>query len=95
MGVGQQLLDACLENANMHSLDTYLDSTPVGRPLYEANGFSYIKENTSAPINNNTNSDGWEANGRQGWALYFLAYVPPDSSPLDGWLKYSWGPPMW
>lgn len=60
MGVGQQLLDACLEHANMHSLDTFLDSTPVGRPLYEANDFHYIQENTSAPINNCADSDGWK-----------------------------------
>lgn len=34
-----------LEKADELGLDIFLDSTPHGRPLYEANGFSYVHEN--------------------------------------------------
>lgn len=48
-GVGQQLLDWGLEQADKLKLGIYLDSTAPGRPLYEANGFSYIQEHHIRP----------------------------------------------
>ncbi|KAI5861912.1 hypothetical protein GGS23DRAFT_611052 [Durotheca rogersii] len=48
-GVGQQLLDWGLREADAAGLEVFLDSTPYGRPLYEANGFVYIEENINVP----------------------------------------------
>lgn len=42
-------MDWGLAKAKELGFDFYLDSTPYGRPLYEANGFSYIEENTNHP----------------------------------------------
>ncbi|KAK8014811.1 hypothetical protein PG990_008107 [Apiospora arundinis] len=38
-GVGQQFMNWGMKKADELGFDFYLDSTPYGRPLYEANGF--------------------------------------------------------
>lgn len=48
-GVGQQLLNWGMEKADDLRLEIFLDSTSPGRPLYEANGFSYLQENHIRP----------------------------------------------
>lgn len=42
-------MDWGLVKAKELGYDFYLDSTPYGRPLYEANGFSYLVENINHP----------------------------------------------
>lgn len=46
-GVGQQLLNWGIEQADELRLDIFLDSTSPGRPLYEVNGFSYLQKNNT------------------------------------------------
>ncbi|TQS33217.1 hypothetical protein Golomagni_06446 [Golovinomyces magnicellulatus] len=75
-GVGQQLMDACLANAEEHGLDTYLDSTPVGRPFYEVNGFQYIQENTTAPQNNSPDAEWKEMDDKVGPFTFWLMLKP-------------------
>ncbi|KAI3390600.1 hypothetical protein diail_9101 [Diaporthe ilicicola] len=58
-GVGQQFMDWGLEKAKVLGYDFYLDSTPYGRPLYEANGFSYIEENINHPQIDSPD-EGWK-----------------------------------
>ncbi|KAI0116288.1 acyl-CoA N-acyltransferase [Nemania sp. FL0031] len=58
-GVGQQLMDWGVKKSNEMRLDIYLDSTPHGRPLYEANGFEYIEKNINVPTTENPD-DAWK-----------------------------------
>lgn len=43
-GISQQLISWGLEHADRLCLDIFPDSTPPGRPLYEANDFTYVQE---------------------------------------------------
>ena len=52
-------MDWGLTKAKELGYDFYLDSTPYGRPLYEANGFSYIEENINHP-QTDWPDDGWK-----------------------------------
>lgn len=52
-------MDWGLAKAEELGFDFYLDSTPYGLPLYEANGFSYLEENVNHPKTNNPN-EGWK-----------------------------------
>lgn len=76
MGVGRQLMDACLDNAKAHSLDTYLDSTPVGRSFYETLGFDYIQENTSAPQTENPDLEWKQMDEKVGPFTFWLMVRP-------------------
>ncbi|KAK7738453.1 hypothetical protein SLS53_005972 [Cytospora paraplurivora] len=58
-GVGQQFMDWGLKKADELQYDFYLDSTPYGRPLYEANGFIYLKENVNHPETDNPD-EAWK-----------------------------------
>jgi len=57
--VGQQFMDWGLAKAEELGFDFYLDSTPYGRPLYEANGFSYLEENINHPKMDNPD-EAWK-----------------------------------
>ncbi|CAJ2500591.1 Uu.00g034440.m01.CDS01 [Anthostomella pinea] len=48
-GVGQQFMDWGIKEADKLGSEFFLDSTPYGRPLYEANGFVYVEENVNVP----------------------------------------------
>jgi len=52
-------MDWGIKTADKKNLDFYLDSTPYGRPLYEANGFNYIEENVNVPVIENPD-EKWE-----------------------------------
>lgn len=58
-GVGQQFMDWGLKKADELQYDFYLDSTPHGRPLYEVNGFFYLKENVNHPTTDNPD-EAWK-----------------------------------
>ncbi|PSN60878.1 hypothetical protein BS50DRAFT_625569 [Corynespora cassiicola Philippines] len=50
-GVGKTFMDWGKAKADELALDFCLDSTPYGRPLYEANDFVYVYENVNSPKN--------------------------------------------
>lgn len=75
-GVGQQFIDRGLEKAQELGLDFYLDSTPYGRPLYEANGFSYLEENINHP-ETDTPDEGWkDVEEKVGPFTFWLMWKP-------------------
>ena len=41
-GIGSKLLKWGLEKADQDNLETYLSASPLGRPLYEKNGFNLL-----------------------------------------------------
>ncbi|KAI0389590.1 acyl-CoA N-acyltransferase [Xylariaceae sp. FL0594] len=52
-GVGQQFMTWGIDKVNEKGFDFYLDATPVGRQLYEANGFEIIEEIVNIPVTEN------------------------------------------
>lgn len=75
-GVGQQFMDWGLAKAQDLGFDFYLDSTPYGRPLYEANGFSYLEENINHPTTD-TPDEAWkDVEEKVGPFTFWLMWKP-------------------
>jgi len=76
-GVGQQFMDWGLKKADELGFDFYLDSTPYGRLLYEANGFRYIEENVNIPVAEGTTDEKWkEMEEKVGPFTFWLMWRP-------------------
>ncbi|TGJ78981.1 hypothetical protein E0Z10_g9780 [Xylaria hypoxylon] len=75
-GVGQQFMDWGLKKADDTGVDFYLDSTPYGRPLYEANGFTYIEENINIPTTENPDEKWKEIENKVGPFTFWLMWRP-------------------
>ncbi|KAJ8067125.1 hypothetical protein OCU04_004500 [Sclerotinia nivalis] len=48
-GVGQQFMNWGMKKADELGYEFFLEATPYGRPLYEANGFVYVEEYVNHP----------------------------------------------
>ncbi|GAW13466.1 hypothetical protein ANO14919_028520 [Xylariales sp. No.14919] len=75
-GVGQQFMDWGIKKADEKGVDFYLDSTPYGRPLYEANGFAYIEENINIPTTENPDEKWKEVENKVGPFTFWLMWRP-------------------
>ncbi|KAJ0115044.1 hypothetical protein J7T55_001452 [Diaporthe amygdali] len=75
-GVGQLFMDWGFEKAEELGFDFYLDSTPYGRPLYEANGFSYIEENINHPQTDSPDEAWKEVEEKVGPFTFWLMWKP-------------------
>lgn len=51
-------MDRVMEKADELALEIFLDATPPGKPLYEANGFVCVEENVTAPTTDHPD-DKW------------------------------------
>ncbi|POS72410.1 hypothetical protein DHEL01_v209191 [Diaporthe helianthi] len=69
--VGKQLLNWGMEQADKLGLEVYLDSTGPGRPLYEANGFSYIQEHHIRPRKENPDREWQELEQKVGPIVFW------------------------
>ncbi|KAK7976271.1 ribosome biogenesis protein S.t1.c1 [Apiospora arundinis] len=74
-GVGHQFMNWGMKKADELGFDFYLDSTPSGRPLYEANGFRYLEENVNIPVVERIPGEKWKE-------------VEEKVSPLTFWLMW-------
>ncbi|KAI1361536.1 acyl-CoA N-acyltransferase [Xylaria arbuscula] len=79
-GVGQQFMDWGIKKADEMGVDFYLDSTPYGRPLYEANGFTYIEENVNIPKSDSPDEKWKEIEKKVGPFTFWLMVRPFGSS---------------
>lgn len=48
-GIAQQFLDWGMRKSDEMGIEFFLDATPVGKPLYDKNGFVCVKENVIIP----------------------------------------------
>lgn len=69
-------MDAGLAKADALGLDTFLDSTPPGRPLYEKNDFIYVQENPNIPHNDNPDEKWKEMEEKVGPFTFWLMRRP-------------------
>jgi len=80
MGVGQKFMNWGIEKSDETGLDFYLDSTPHGRPLYEANGFEYIEENVNIPTTDDPDSQWKEVADKVGPFTFWLMWRPSEKA---------------
>ncbi|KAI0444452.1 acyl-CoA N-acyltransferase [Xylaria telfairii] len=82
-GVGQQFLDWGIKKSYETNMDIFLDSTPYGRPLYEANGFEYIEENLTKPETENPDDSWREIQEKVGPFTFWLMRRPVGGRPPE------------
>ncbi|KAI0156511.1 acyl-CoA N-acyltransferase [Xylariaceae sp. FL1272] len=58
-GIGQKIMEWGFRQADDLGLDIFLDATPVGKPLYDRNGFVSVEENVT-DIAANGFDDQWD-----------------------------------
>ncbi|KAI0469303.1 acyl-CoA N-acyltransferase [Xylaria cf. heliscus] len=75
-GVGQQFMNWGMKKADELGFDFYLDSTPYGRPLYEANKFFNIPENVNIPTMDNPDKKWREIEDKVGPFTFWLMWRP-------------------
>ncbi|KAK5625797.1 hypothetical protein RRF57_001513 [Xylaria bambusicola] len=69
-------MDWGIKKADEKEFDFYLDSTPYGRPLYEANGFTYLEENINIPKTENPDEKWKEIEDKVGPFTFWLMVRP-------------------
>lgn len=76
-GIGQKFMNWGMAKADEMGVEMFLDSTPMGKPLYEANGFIELEKNVIIPRTNNPD-DAWKATEKKiGHSTWFLMWRPP------------------
>ncbi|KAI1386436.1 uncharacterized protein F4822DRAFT_316442 [Hypoxylon trugodes] len=58
-GVAQQFMNWGIAKADELGVEMFLDSTEIGRPFYEANGFIYVEKNVIRP-QTDTPDEAWK-----------------------------------
>jgi GNAT superfamily N-acetyltransferase len=83
-GIGQQFMNWGKKKADEMNVDLYLDSTPYGRPLYEANGFEYIEENVNIPVTDNPDASWKQIEEKVGPFTFWLMRRPVNGKSQEG-----------
>lgn len=65
-----------MKKADELGLDVFLDATPPGKPLYEANGFICLKENITKPTMENPDEKWKEMENKVGAFTFWLMQRP-------------------
>lgn len=73
-----------MKKADEMGLEFFLDSTPHGRPLYEAYGFIYIEENLIKPEMDNPDEKWKEIQDKVGPCTLWLMWRPVGGKYEEG-----------
>ncbi|TGJ81244.1 hypothetical protein E0Z10_g7523 [Xylaria hypoxylon] len=83
-GVAQQFMSWGMNKADELGVEMFLDATPVGKPLYEANQFACIKENIIIP-ETETPDEAWKKIDSQvGTVTFHLMWRPIHGNYVEG-----------
>lgn len=74
-------MDWGMQKADELGYEFFLDSTPYGRPLYEANSFVYVEENVNHPQTDNPD-DKWREIDQKVGPFTFWLMKRPDGGEL-------------
>ncbi|KAI0117933.1 acyl-CoA N-acyltransferase [Nemania sp. FL0031] len=89
-GVGQQLMSWGIKKADEMGVEMFLDSTPMGRPLYEENGFVGVHDNLITP-QTDTPDDAWkELEKKTGPVPFCLMWRPVGGKYEEGKTILPW-----
>ncbi|KAI1742883.1 acyl-CoA N-acyltransferase [Xylaria scruposa] len=83
-GVGQMFMNWGMAKADEMGVELFLDATPVGRPLYKANGLIEVEEHIIVPRMDHPD-DAWKASEKKiGHSTWFLMWRPPGGNYEEG-----------
>ncbi|KAI0404435.1 hypothetical protein F4802DRAFT_598133 [Xylaria palmicola] len=83
-GIAQQFMSWGMSKADELGVEMFLDASPVGRPLYEANDFVCIRENIISP-KTETPDEGWKKmESRVGTVVLYLMWRPVNGIYIEG-----------
>ncbi|KAK7752959.1 hypothetical protein SLS62_005118 [Diatrype stigma] len=89
-GIGQKFMDWGMAKADDMGVELFLDSTPIGRPLYDANGFIEVEKNVIIPRTHDPD-DAWRATEKKaGHSTWFLMWRPPVGNYEEGKTVKPW-----
>ncbi|KAK2600554.1 hypothetical protein N8I77_010079 [Diaporthe amygdali] len=83
-GVGQKFLDWGMNRADELGLEFFLDATPQGKPLYDANGFIVVEENVTAPTTDNPDEKWKETEEKVSPFTFWLMWRPVGGKYEEG-----------
>ncbi|KAI0810084.1 acyl-CoA N-acyltransferase [Xylaria sp. FL0064] len=83
-GIGQQVMDWGVKQADALGLEFFLDATPIGKALYEKNGFVCIEENVTKITTDNPHADWKEMEDKVGCFTFWLMWRPIGGKHEEG-----------
>ncbi|KAI1412052.1 acyl-CoA N-acyltransferase [Hypoxylon sp. FL1857] len=89
-GVAQQFMSWGMKKADEMGVEMFLDATPVGKPLYGANGFVSVKENIIIPQIENPDQAWKEIAERIGPVPFDLMWRPAGGNYKEGKTIMPW-----
>ncbi|KAI1357839.1 acyl-CoA N-acyltransferase [Xylaria arbuscula] len=89
-GVAQKCMNWGMKKADEMGVEMFLDSTPVGKPLYEANGFQVVEKTVIVPQTENPDSDWKEAEAKIGHSEWWLMWRPAGGNYEEGVTVKPW-----
>ncbi|KAI1809054.1 hypothetical protein GGS20DRAFT_573742 [Poronia punctata] len=89
-GVGQRFMDWGMAKADEMGVEMFLDATPVGKPLYDVNGFVEVENNIILPRTENPD-DAWKATEKKtGHSTWYLMWRPIGGNYEEGKTAKPW-----
>lgn len=89
-GIGQKFMDWGIAKADEMGVELFLDASPVGRPLYDANGLVEVDKNDIIPRTNDPD-DAWKAMEKKtGHSTWFLMWRPAGGNYEEGKTVKPW-----
>ncbi|KAI1875933.1 uncharacterized protein JN550_001429 [Neoarthrinium moseri] len=89
-GAAQQCLNWGMNKADEMGVEMFLDSTPVGKPLYEANKFHVIEKTVIIPQVDNPDEKWKEAEEKIGHSTWWLMWRPVRGHYEEGVTMKPW-----
>ncbi|KAI1337251.1 hypothetical protein F5Y15DRAFT_418017 [Xylariaceae sp. FL0016] len=89
-GVAQQLLNWGMNKADEMSVEMFLDSTPVGKPLYEANKFHVVEKTVIVPQTQSPDQGWKDAEKKIGHSTWWLMWRPIKGQYEEGGTVKPW-----
>ncbi|KAI1264050.1 acyl-CoA N-acyltransferase [Xylariaceae sp. FL1019] len=83
-GVGQQLMSWGMKQADEMGVEMFLDATPLGKALYDANGFQLLKDNLIVPHSDTPDAAWKEVEEKVGGPIPFSLMWRPIGGKYDG-----------
>lgn len=77
-------MDWGINKADEMGVEMFLDSTPVGKPVYEANGFHVVEKTVIIPQTSNPDEKWKEAEEKIGHSVWWLMWRPVRGQSKEG-----------
>ncbi|KAI0151728.1 hypothetical protein GGR57DRAFT_470256 [Xylariaceae sp. FL1272] len=89
-GIGQRLMSWGVDRANQLGLEMFIDASPLGKLLYEANGFTTVVVNKIVPDAESKDEAWREMEERVGLVTIYLMWRPAGEPYMEGKTVFPW-----